>query len=86
MLVSAFVCAPERGKLPGTDSLDYVKAVETWFLPYQTPSYQMAYCSTDKKAFSHGQARKFMAAKFIASLLAVIISVPYWTWKGLIEP
>ena len=89
VIVLSLILMPWGQKLgihPGVILLTVLMGVETWFLPYQTPSYQIAYCSTDKKAFSHGQGRKLMVAKFVASLLAVIISVPYWTWMGFIEP
>ena len=60
-------------------------AIESWFLPHQTPSYQIAYYSTDEKAFSHAQARKLMFAKFVVSLIAIAISIPYWRMLGLIH-
>jgi len=60
-------------------------ALESWFLPYQTDSYQVAYYSTDGRSFSHLQARKLMIAKFFASLLAVTVSVPYWQMLGYIR-
>jgi anion transporter len=70
---------------PGVLLLTVLIALESWFLPYQTPSYQIAYYSTDEKAFSHAQARKLMIVKFIVSLLAIVISVPYWKLLGLVR-
>jgi len=70
---------------PGVLLLTILMAIESWFLPYQTTSYQIAYYSTDEKAFSHAQARKVMVAKFFVSLLALTISVPYWRMLGLIR-
>ncbi|MBI4528897.1 MAG: anion permease [Deltaproteobacteria bacterium] len=77
--------AVDLGIHPGILLLTILMAIESWFLPYQTDSYQIAYYSTDEKGFSHAQARKVMVAKFIASLLAVAISVPYWRMLGLIR-
>jgi anion transporter len=77
--------ARDLGIHPGVLLLTVLMAVESWFLPYQTPSYQITYCTTEGKAFSHAQARKLMVAKFIASILAVSISVPYWKLLGLIQ-
>ena len=69
---------------PGVLLLAILMAIESWFLPYQTDSYQIVYYSTEEKAFSHAQARKLMVAKFFASLLALTLSVPYWKILGLI--
>jgi anion transporter len=70
---------------PGVLLITILMATETWFLPYQTASYQIAYYSTDEKGFSHAQARKLMVAKLFASLLALTISDPYWRMLGLIR-
>lgn len=70
---------------PGVLLLCVLMALETWFFPYQTANYLLAYYSTDEKAFSHAQARKLMVVKFVASLLAVAISIPYWRMLGWIR-
>jgi len=77
--------AQELGIHPGVLLLAVLMGTESWFLPYQTDSYQIVYYSTEEKAFSHAQARKLMVAKFLASLLAIAISVPYWRMLGLIK-
>jgi di/tricarboxylate transporter len=77
--------AQDMGIHPGVLLLTILMGTESWFLPYQTDSYQIVYYSTDEKAFSHAQARKLMVAKFFASLLAITISVPYWRMLGLIK-
>ncbi len=77
--------AQDMGIHPGVLLLAILMGTESWFLPYQTDSYQIVYYSTDEKAFSHAQARKLMVAKFFASLLAIVISVPYWRMLGLIK-
>lgn len=77
--------AQDIGIHPGVLLLTVLMATESWFLPYQTDSYQIVYYSTDEQAFSHAQARKLMVAKFFASLLALILSVPYWRMLGLIS-
>jgi len=77
--------SPNAGIHPGVLLLTVLMALEAWFLPYQTSSYQIAYYSTDEKAFSHTQARKIMVVKFVVSLLAVVISVPYWRLLGFVQ-
>ena len=77
--------APTVGIHPGVLLLTVLMSLEAWFLPYQNSSYQITYYSTDEKAFSHAQARKLMIVKFITSLLAIAISVPYWRVLGFIR-
>ena len=77
--------AQEIGIHPGVLLVVMLMAVEFWFLPHQSSSYQIAYYSTDEKAFSHSQARKLMIAKLFVSLIAIAISVPYWRIIGLIR-
>lgn len=69
---------------PGVLLLTILMACECFFLPYQDGPYQIAYSSTKDSAFSHGQARKILLAKSIATFAALAISVPYWRMLGLI--
>jgi len=77
--------AQAHGIHPGILLLTILLALEAWFLPYQAPSYQIAYYSTDGQTFSHAQARKLMTCKFAATFLAIAVSLPYWRWLGLIQ-
>lgn len=77
--------AEAHGIHPGVLLLTILLALEAWFLPYQSAGYQIAYYSTDGQTFSHNQARALMACKFVATFLAIAISVPYWRWLGLIQ-
>ncbi len=85
LMLTLMPWAQEIGIHPGVLLITILIAIEAWFLPYQTDSYQIAYYSTDEKAFSHAQARKLMVAKFFASLLAIAISIPYWRMLGFIR-
>jgi len=77
--------AQQVGIHPGVLLLTILIAIEAWFLPYQTDSYQIAYYSTDEKAFSHAQGRKLMMIKFFVSLVTIGISIPYWRMLGFIR-
>ena len=77
--------APLVGLHPGILLLTIVFAGEGWFFHYQDGSYQMIYSATDGKAFSHGQARKLMIAKFLAVFVALAACVPYWRYLGLVR-
>lgn len=69
---------------PGVVLLTIVMASECFFLSYQDGPYQIAYSSTNGLAFSHSQARKILAAKCLATFIAIAISIPYWRMLGLI--
>lgn len=58
---------------------------ECFLLGYQDGPYQIAYAGGGGTAFTHGQARKILAAKYLATLLAVAVSVPYWKFLGFIR-
>jgi di/tricarboxylate transporter len=58
---------------------------ECFLLGYQDGPYQIAYAGGGGSAFSHGQARKILAAKYLATLLALAVSVPYWRFFGFIR-
>ena len=77
--------AQHIGIHPGVLLLTVVMAIDSWFFPYQSDSYQITYFSTDERAFSHAQARKLMFAKVAVSLLAIAISVFYWRMMGFIH-
>lgn len=77
--------ARQLGIHPGVLLLTVLMGMEVWFFSYQQPSYQIAYYSTGGEGFSYAQGRKLMAVKFVASLIALAISVPYWTALGFIK-
>lgn len=85
ILVTLIPMAQQVGIHPGVLLLTILIAIEAWFLPYQTDSYQIAYYSTDEKAFSHAQGRKLMIVKFLISFLSIAVSVPYWRMLGFIR-
>jgi anion transporter len=70
---------------PGVVLVVAMMAGECLLFAYQEGSYQVTYGVLGGKAFSHGQARKVLGAKYLATLLAVAVSVPYWTFLGFIR-
>ena len=70
---------------PGVMLVTVVMAGECFLLGYQDGPYQIAYAAGGGSAFSHSQARKVLAAKYIATLLAIAVSVPYWILLGFIR-
>lgn len=61
-----------------------VVACSTFFMPYQSTIYLALYHGTGGNLFTHSQARPVAIAFGLATLLAVIVSVPYWRALGLI--
>ena len=47
--------------------------------------YQLFYYTTGGEAFSHRQARRLMIVKFAATFVALLITVPYWRYLGLVR-
>jgi len=56
-----------------------------FFFPYQSTIYLTAYYSSGEKAFSHRQGRKLALIFSVVTVLAVIISIPFWQYLGLIR-
>jgi anion transporter len=69
---------------PGVIVIAAITIAECSILSYQDGPYQIFYAGFGRTAFSHRQARKVLAAKYGATFLALLVSVPYWTLLGLI--
>jgi DASS family divalent anion:Na+ symporter len=73
------------GVHPGVLIIAAIMIGECFLLSYQDGPYQIAYGSANGTAFSPAQARKVLAAKYVATLVALVVSVPYWQFLGLIH-
>lgn len=88
VVLAMFLLTPvssDIGVHPGVLLITMTLGIEIWILPYQNPAYLIAYSITEGKAFNHAQAHKLMLAKFVASFVALAVSVPYWKYLGLIK-
>ncbi|QOX78642.1 anion permease [Trichlorobacter lovleyi] len=56
-----------------------------WFFPYQNSVYLNLLEATEGKVFDHHQTRKAAIVHVLAAQVAIIVSVPYWQWIGLIR-
>jgi DASS family divalent anion:Na+ symporter len=70
---------------PGVLIVAAVMIGECFVLGYQDGPYQIAYSGANGTAFSHSQARKILAAKYVATLLALAVSIPYWKFLVFIH-
>ncbi len=75
----------EMGIHPGVVLITILAAGECFILSCQDGPYQIAYSSTNGQAFTHMQARKVLALRFLATVLAIAIRVPYWKLLGFIQ-
>lgn len=85
VLISLTPWAEGIGIHPGILLLTVLMGVEVWFMPYQHVAYALAYGYTSGNAFSHSQGRKLMFFKLIASVVGLLISIPYWKFLGFIH-
>ncbi|WP_274364744.1 SLC13 family permease [Paenibacillus thermotolerans] len=58
---------------------------DPFFFTYQSPTYLTAYYSSEGKSFTHRQGQKMAVLYAAAVIAAVLLSVPYWKWIGLIS-
>ncbi|USG66864.1 SLC13 family permease [Brevibacillus ruminantium] len=86
LLVTALLpLAKQAGIHPWIFVFVILLATDPFFFTYQSPTYLTAYYSSEGKSFSHRQGQQIALAYAVALLLAVIVSVPYWQWIGLIQ-
>lgn len=56
-----------------------------WFFPYQNSVYLNLLEATEGKVFDHHQTRKAAIVHVLAAQAAILVSIPYWQWLGLIR-
>jgi di/tricarboxylate transporter len=59
-------------------------ASEVWFFPFQVDWHTLAYSTTDGKGFSYRFMNRIGPVYALAYILALIASIPYWKYLGLI--
>ena len=57
----------------------------TWIVPQQNSIYLGLYSATEGRSFSHRQARPLALVHAALGILAVLITVPFWRFLGLIS-
>lgn len=66
-------------------ALVLLASVNPWVVPYQNSIYLNLLEGTQGKIFAHHQVRKLALLQIGAVLLAVMVSIPYWRYTGLIR-
>jgi len=55
-----------------------------WFLPGQAPAYLVAQAAAEGRLYSAAQSQAVALGYAVVTLLAVVFSVPYWHFLGLL--
>jgi hypothetical protein len=84
VMITLTPSAQNIGIHPGVLLLTILMGVEAWFMPHQHVAYALTYRYTNGTAFSHSQGRQLMYFKLVASIIGLMISVPYWRYLGFI--
>ncbi len=82
--VALIPMASSAGVEPWVVMFTLILANNLWLYPQQNVLYQAAYYATGERAFSHQQARPLAFAYAGFVLVAILASIPYWRWLGLI--
>ncbi|MBI3825899.1 MAG: anion permease [Candidatus Rokubacteria bacterium] len=68
---------------PWVVAMTTLMACSTFLTPYQNTQYLALYHGAEPHIFTHRQARRGALAFAIATLVALLASVPLWRWMGL---
>ena len=86
LLAAALVpTAASAGVHPWIVMFTAMLANNLWLYPQQNVLYQAAYFATGERSFSHEQARPLAIAYGVFVFIALLASIPYWRWLGLIS-
>ena len=58
--------------------------ITPWFTLYQSATYLAAFYSVDGKMAHHADLAKYCVLYTAICMLALVVSVPYWQWLGLL--
>ena len=72
------------GVEPWVVIITLVAGPSLWFLPGQAPAYLVAQAASEGRLYSRAQSRTVALGYAVVTLLAVVLSVPYWHFLGLL--
>jgi branched-chain amino acid transport system substrate-binding protein len=85
LLLSVLPVIHSTGIDPFVVCLTVLISGNPWFTRYQNSIYVGLMEATEGRLFDHHQTRKAAIAHVLASLAAIIGSIPWWQWLGLIR-
>jgi hypothetical protein len=72
------------GVEPWVVIITLVAGPSLWFLPGQAPAYLVAQAAAEGRLYSRAQSRAAAFGYAVVTLVAVVLSVPYWHFLGLL--
>lgn len=85
LLLSVLPVVGSSGIDPFVVCLTVLISGNPWFTSYQNSIYAGLMEATEGALFDHHQTRRAAFAYLVASQVAIIVSIPYWQWLGLIK-
>ncbi|WP_168735411.1 SLC13 family permease [Cohnella fermenti] len=85
LVIALLPLADQAGIHPWVLIFAILLATDPFFFTFQSPTYLLAYYSAEGKSFTHRQGQKVAIGYAVAVIAAVLLSVPYWKWIGLIR-
>ncbi|WP_276356208.1 SLC13 family permease [Cohnella caldifontis] len=85
LVISFLPLAGKAGIHPWVLVFVILLATDPFFFSYQSPTYLTAYYSAEEKSFTHRQGQWTAVFYAAAVFAAVLVSVPFWSWLGLIR-
>jgi di/tricarboxylate transporter len=82
--VALLPLAGELGVNPWVIIMIILIASEVWFFPFQVDWHTLAYATTEGKGFSYRLMYRINPIYAVAYILALLVSIPYWRYLGLI--
>lgn len=86
LLVAVSPVATAMGINPFLLVLAYATVGNHWIMPHlNATGYLVQYALVDGKVYTHAQGRTLCYIFLAVSVIAVMLSIPYWQWVGLIR-
>jgi di/tricarboxylate transporter len=85
LVIAMLPLAEQAGIHPWVLVFVILLSTDPFFFAYQSPTYLTAYYSAEGKSFNHRQGQWVALAYVVSAMIAVMASVPYWKWLGLIH-
>ena len=82
--LALYPTAGALGVSPWVVAFSMLLASNLFLYPQQNMVYLTAYHGTEERGFTHAQARPLAFAYLAFVFVAILVSIPYWRWLGLI--
>jgi CRP-like cAMP-binding protein/di/tricarboxylate transporter len=83
--LALYPTAVSVGVNPWVIGLVFLLTTNFFLYPAQNVYYLTAYYGTGERGFSHAQARPIALAYAAFTFVALVLTLPYWRWLGLLQ-